>query len=273
MAIIDDNSPLSVVQQMQQGQSAGQALNRFTLPAVNQFMASPGNTAFATNAPINTPAQNNINVTTGTLNQVPIGGYGLGALQSAGYSRGNPLDIFNQNQNQIRQAQRSFNPNVPAELQFSREEWMQKGPTAASYARLSEGQRLAGMDPSLAIGGANYLLSQPSQSLPQTQYAAPLLSGERSPFYDPSVGALRDAQRSTNIYGQQVINPAGGGQIISGRGPTVGFLGNARSINKDTGKQIINTPSGGTIISGGSKLRKPQRNAYTGQMWSLGGWY
>ena len=112
---------------------------------------------------------------------------------------------------------------------------------------------------------------QPGLVTPPIQYTLPGVNADVRALSDPSVGALDNAQRSTNVYGQQVINPVGGGQIISGRGPTVGFLGNARSINKDTGAQVINTPSGGMIKSGptrGKPYKMTPEDTY-----SLGDWY
>ena len=69
----DPNDPVNAARRKQ---PAGQRRSNF--PAVNQI-GGRNPTAFATNAPVNTIAMN--------ANQIPIGGFGLGALNQAGYSR------------------------------------------------------------------------------------------------------------------------------------------------------------------------------------------
>jgi len=243
MAIGDDeNDPLSVVRRMQQGGSPYTGRSNF--PAVNQMARPNRNTAFATNAPINTIQQN--------LNQIPIGGFGLGALQGAGYSR-SPSFSFSNFSNLAQQT----------------------GPTAISpQSGLTLPEMLkatpSGYNLSNAAGGS--YLYQPAQPLAPTRYTLPGVNADVRALSDPSVGALENASRSVNAYGQNVINPAGGGQIISGTGgPNFGSLyGSTQSVNAK-GQQVLNTPSGGQAI-GGPSLRKPQKMT-AGQTYSLGGWY
>jgi hypothetical protein len=177
-------------------------------PAVNQFTQPNRNTAFARNAPINTLQQN--------FNQIPIGAFGLGALQNVGYSRSPQMNIGN---------------------------------------FLNRGQQ------------------QYTSQVPQIQYTLPGVNADIRALSDPSVGALEGAQRSTNQYGQNVINPVGGGQIISGAGgPNYGSLQGSTPAADAQNRPGLNTPSGGQAFAGPS-LRKPMDKMTPGQTWSLGGWY
>jgi hypothetical protein len=252
----DPNDPLSVVQRINKGQSAGQALrgNKFTLPAVSQLTQQNRNTSFSRNAPINTPSQNNINVVSGSLNQIPVGGFGFGF----GYPRSPQPNIGNfLNQGQQQPYMTGYH-------------WTKgTGGVAGGNNDLLRQYMSNGTMKSFT-GGV-----QDNQPLPPTQYAAPLLNGERSPFSDPSVNALAGAQRSTNQYGQNVINPVGGGQIISGAAgsPSYGSLQGSTPAADLQNRPGLNTPSGGQAFAGPS-LRKPMDKLTVGQTWLGGGnWY
>lgn len=209
------------------------------LPAVAKSFGPSGMTTASFQPTTNYPTYRN------SLRDTPVGGFGLGALASIGYSRGQFQ--FGGGGGAAPQ-QRQYNPAVPAQLQFSREEWMDQGdtspggaPTAASYARWAEARMMAGMDPTQAIGGANYLLSKPQQTQPQIQYTLPGVNAAVNALSDPSVGALSGSTRYREMGGK---------------------------------RQVVNTPSGGTILADSGITSKRNRlKDYTGQMWAMGNWY
>jgi len=223
-------------------------------PAANPPVI-PNRPNFATNAPINTLQQN-----------IPIGGFGLGALQGAGYSR-SPLFNFGS----VSQSQ----PTLAGYKWTAGTGGVTGGNNAQANYSFSNGSSFTGPAnsqydlPQLGATAQN----QPGLIPQRMQYPDPILNGARSPTYDPSVGALDNAKRSLNAYGQNVITPSGGGQIISGTGgPNFGSLYGSTQSTNSKGQRVLNTPSGGQAI-GGKSLRKPMTMAGPGQTWNLGGWY
>lgn len=254
----DDNDPLSVVQRMQQGQSAGQASRQTqsSFPAVNQI-TNPKNTAFARNAPINTIAQN----------LQPAGSYQPGSIY--GGIKGSSVPQFT-------------NPYAALFNQFTQGRQQSSAPTMTGYhwwkgtGGVSGGnndtlhQFYSDGTTKSFTGGV-----QDNQPLASTIWTQPGVGGtDVRALSDPSVGALENATRTTNQYGQQVISTSGNGQIISGKAgsPSFGSLQGSTPAVDAQGRPGLNTPSGGTAI-GGRSLRKPMDKLTPGQTWSLGGWY
>jgi hypothetical protein len=244
----DPNDPLSVVQRINKGQSAGQALrgNKFTLPAVIQLTQQNRNTSFARNAPVNTIQQN--------LSQIPVGGFGLGF----GYPRSpqpNIGNFLNQGQQQPYMTGYHLTKGTGG-VAGGNNDVMRQFYSNGTMQRFT--------------GGV-----QDNQPLSPTQYTVPGVKADVRALSDPSVGAIANAQRTTNQYGQNVINPVGGGQIIAGAAgsPSYGSLQGSTPAADLQNRPGLNTPSGGQAFAGPS-LRKPMDKLTVGQTWLGGGnWY
>lgn len=241
----DPNDPLNYAQKTQR-KLPGKAS---FLPAANNF-SLPQNTAFSRNAPVNTPSRN--------LNQIPIGGFGLGALQNAGYNRSPQVDMssfLNQGSTNQQPTMTGFHWNAGI------------GGVSGGNNDLLRQYYSNGTMQSFTGGVQN------NQPLAPTQYTLPGVNADVRALSDPSVGALEGAQRYTQ-NGQQVVNPTGGGQIISGpTGSTsYGSLQGSTPAADAYNRPGLNTPSGGQAFAGPS-LRKPAKSMTPGQTWSLGGWY
>jgi hypothetical protein len=222
-------------------------------PAVNQ-VANPKNTQFSTGAPVNTIKQN-------VASQIPIGGFGLGALQGAGYSRAPQMNIGNF----LNPVGEQGPPTLTGYHWYKGTGGLAGGNDANANLTWSNGLR------ENRLGGVNdFTLGMTRQTPAPIQYTLPGVNADVRALSDPSVGALENARRSMNQYGQNVINPAGGGQIISGSGPSFGSLYGSTQSTNAKGQQVLNTPSGGQAIAGPS-LRKPQ-NIPGGDIWGFGGW-
>lgn len=245
----DPNDPLNMALNAVQGIQRRQS-QKSNFPAVNSALntvqgiqqgQSAGqtlrNTQFARNAPVNTL----------DMNTIPVGGFGLGL----GYQRP-PLNV------------NSF-LNPPQQPTMTGFRWntgtggLQGGNNDLLRQFYSNGTMQS------FTGGV-----QNNQPLAPTQYTLPGVNADPRALSDPSVGALEGAQRSTNQYGQQVVNPVGGGQIISGKGPSYGSLQGSTPAADAYNRPGLNTPSGGQAFAGPS-LRKPMQSTANGQVWR-GGW-
>lgn len=175
----------SAWQQAQAGKS--------NFPAVNQ-MANPKNTAFARNAPVNTIAQN--------LNQIPIGGYGLGALQNAGYSRSPQMNFGNF----LNQGATNQQPTMTGYRWNAGTGGVSGGNNDTLRQNYSDGTTKT------FTGGV-----QDNATLSPTRYTLPGVNAPNNALGDPSVGALEGSTRYSEMGGKrQVVNTPSGGQIIAG---------------------------------------------------------
>ncbi len=230
----------------------------FTIPAISDFLSgnkSGDMTSLgATFQPSNIPQPSG---------QIPIGGYGLGALSSVGYSRSpqvNMSDFLNTGSPQ---------PQPPTMTGYH---WY-KGTGGLA------GGNDANMDVFYNNGTKqNVPAVSPGEArpqLPNIQYTLPGVNAGNRALSDPSVGALKGAERFTNQFGQNVVNPNRGGQITSGAAysPSYGSLAGSTEFTDTQGTRTLNTPQGGQIEVGSSLRKKPNFGpANQGQVY-LGGFY
>lgn len=241
----DPNDPLNYAQRTQPKLPRKASF----LPAANKF-SLPQNTAFSRNAPVNTLAQN-------SLSKIPIGGFGLGALQNVGYSR-SPQTNFSDFLNQGTTSQQ---PSMTGFHWHAGTGGVSGGNNDVMRQFYSDGTTKS------FTGGV-----QDNKPLAPTQYTLPGVNADVRALSDPSVGALEGAQRYSQ-NSQQIVNPIGGGQIISGAGPSYGSLQGSTPAADAYNRPGLNTPSGGQAFAGPS-LRKPMDKLTAGQTWLGGGnWY
>jgi hypothetical protein len=232
------------------------ASGRSNFPAANQFSR---NTAFARNAPVNTPAQNAL----ASLSQIPVGGFGLGALSQAGYSRAPQFNLDNfLNQGSGGQGMTSQQPTLSAYHWRAGSGGVQGGNDAYANATWSNGVN------ENVIGGVNDFQLGMSKTVPQPAYPqAPdqyPAAGGNVNFNVPG-GSMADALNKTVPNG--VDYNAGTGQYLPASTP--GYMSATKGSSQFTsaprttnqfGQTMINSLNGGQITT--DKRQKPWLGGY-----------
>lgn len=119
MAIGDDeDDPLGVAKRKTPSNFGFPAITDFSLPYWQRSRTrNTGNPLQDRMQGGTLPMLNRQNYSAAMNQSIPVGGFGLGALQQAGYSRGNPLDIFGGQQQQ--QSSQTDDPNRPFNISSS----------------------------------------------------------------------------------------------------------------------------------------------------------
>jgi len=222
-AAIGQKAPTVTTSGNQAWRDAQASKGQTNLPAVNQ-MTNPRNTQFARNAPVNTPQQN-------FADQIPIGGFGYGL--GYGSQQMNIGDFMNPAATQRQPEMTGYhwykgtggvsggnNAGMNVSYDDGSSEWVNTTvPGQFPFAMRTTQQVQQSMLDSATTnaqtyGGGGILPSWNSPTGSQVDLTG---YGPQTPnLGDPSVGALDNAQRTTNQYGQNVLNTDFGGQIISG---------------------------------------------------------
>lgn len=225
----------------------------YMLPAVNNFMQGNPSGAMTNLGPQFQPSP------IPSPNTYQAGSMGANLGNTLGQNFENPFaSLFNQNRQPQQPTMTGYHWNAATG-------GLQGGNNAWTRQYFSDGTMKS------FTGGV-----EDNQPLAPTIWTQPGVNADVRALSDPSVGALDDATRTKNQFGQKVITTPGGSQMISGPAgsPSFGSLYGSTQSTNAKGQEVLNTPSGGQAIAGKS-LRKPLNKgaANQGQVWGLGGWY